>query len=380
MGVGWFVRDLWIGSHAYVTIRGPDDAASVPVRLESFALDDRPHAPSPMPRLGAIELESGGTARLGGALLPGEALLRVTAPGHGVGFVDVRCGHSYEFVLGDAVSVTGRVTDPAGHGLVGARILVFGGGARGVLLGETVSAADGVFVIDGIAASVSHVTMRVVHDGFSITEVSGFLAERKAFEVQLQPTLPVVGRVTTDGAIPLRLQDLELRVFHVPGLQTRTDADGRFTLLYAPSGVDQFYLLASTLPAEFTHRRCAVSVGAADVELLVTASAMVRGRVVNGNNQLGVAGASVVHDHGPSGLEVATCDSGGWFEIGRVPPGPVTLRAEILIDRPVDGPAMPKASDRAVSLIRTRKTLVQSTVDLAIRAGEIRDGVEIVIF
>ena len=251
-----------------------------------------------------------------------------------------------------------------------------------MLLVETKSGADGTFSVDGISDTVSHLLLRVLHGGFGAVEHGVYMDSPEPAELKIARTQPVTGRLVSD--VDVELSDQEIRVFHLPGVQTRTGVDATFRLDHVPSEIKRAYLVVSTLPEGLTHRRTAVSAGRSDVRVDIVPSAIVRGRAVNGNTGQGVADASVVHDHGPAGLEVVRTDGGGYFEIGRVPPGPVEFRADILVERrvPPSTPVGVSASQPAMPGTpgRLRRFLAQGSTSLEIDAGEVRDGVVIRIY
>jgi len=397
--VGW---RSWQASRAYLSVVDAGGAAVGEARLEFYRHDESPDAASPTERLGELRRSSAGSFSVGSDLVPGAAVVRVSVPGSGIGFGFAQTGRTTALSVGPPITVRGQLTDSRNQPVAGARVVAFGGGSRGVPLVETESGEDGRFVLEGISKTVAYPLIRVIRAGFAVEEKEIYLEREHDLAIQLRETAPGRGRVVAELAgaerpggapgsgggdgpgLPLDLEGLEVRVFHVPGLTTRTGPGGVFRLDELPPSPTRCFVLLSTLPRGWTHRRCPIRAGGPDVTLEVSPSATVRGRVVNGNTGFGVGWAKVLHEHGPAGMEVVQCDGAGFFEIGRVPPGPVELRADVVVERRIrkDGSlgAVVGDSIRSDGVRRSKKALIQGRTDLLIVPGEVREGVEIRVY
>ena len=365
----WLGYQRWRDGFTQVSVVDADGAAVASGLLEFFEYDEAGGASSPTAKLGEVRFEAPGLVTVGGDLVPAAALVRVSAPGLGVGYGFARSGGTVECDLGPPAETAGIVLDPAGKGVVGARVLAFGGGRRGVLLTEARTDDRGGFRIRGFSSTLSSVYVRVLAPSFAMAGLEWWFDAETSREVELERTRPVSGRVIASdvNAPDVNLAGLRILAFNLPGVEAATDADGRFVLDHLPPPPTVVQLLVSTLAAGYTHAKVLVESGQRDVEIHVQRAASVSGRVMNVETGLGVARATVRHDYGPHGIEVVECDSGGGFRIGGLPAGQVTLDA--YMKRVRVGPEG-----------RRRQVWEQATCTLQLVVAEAREGVSIRVY
>jgi hypothetical protein len=308
-----------------------------PAVAEFFVYDEDPAGPSPTALLARRHLEPDGTLAVGRDLIGAAALVRLEVQGHGIAYGLVEPGPEVrQFELGEPSTVRGRVVDAAGAAVAGARVQALGGGQRGVLLGETLSDAEGGFVIEGVSDSVRSWSFRVFAPGFGLGQLDWLSQPDEAVRIELEASAPARGRLLVDPTAadrePPALGDVALRIFHLPGVVARTEPDGSFAIPHLPAPPRFAYLLIPDLPPAWTYRRTALQAGT-EREVVLMPARTLRGRVVNGHDGRGVAAAIVHHDHGPHGVESAVCDAGGGFELGRVPNGSVVVHAHVTVQR-----------------------------------------------
>ncbi len=328
----WYLIQLDAGRHASIVVVDGSDQELTDVRVELFEYADAAHSPSPTRKLGEHAIDAPGAHRLPTDLVPGEALARVTAPGLGVGYAYLAAGRSPERVkLEPGVRLEGRALLPNGAPAAGARVVAFGGGARGVPLTEAVVDPAGTFVVDGVAPSTDSVLLRVFAEGCAIRDEARYLYEEEALVIRLRPSRPLSGRVvSTDPAVPReRFGTAKVRVYALPGVETDPDAEGRFELRHLPTAPTRCVLLLPDLPTDLTHRRVQAQEGDADVVLTVERAATLAGVVLDRTTGDAVPNAIVSHEHGPHGIEAVKTDRAGRFVLTRVPPGTVELRASV---------------------------------------------------
>lgn len=304
------------------------------VRLEFFADATGPSDPSPPPRLGEVVVASGDSFRAPRELVPRRALVRWSAPGCGTGSVAVAAGEQHHVVLHPDGAVSGSVVQPSPLWLfgaralpvpvAGARIVVMGGGERGLPLAEGSSGADGHFTVGGFDDSIAQPTLRVLSAGHSLAHVDALRAE--GAEVPLAvvtSTKPLQGRVQ----LPAGVSATELRVVArgLPGVESRLEADGSFRLDHVPAWTWP-RLVVHGLPTGFTQRGCQATV-AERAEVVVEQAIVLRGYVLDALTQSPVDGATVYHENGADGLTTCTTGMDGSYEFTDLPSGPVRLFA-----------------------------------------------------
>lgn len=361
--VWWAVQSL-IPRYAEVRVLGANGEPVGAGVLEVFALREAGGDPSPGERLGEVAFEDGARIRLGEDLVQDQALVRVRVPGLGIdyGYVESE-GDPVAIRLGPPRTIRGRVLGPDGKGAAGARVLALGGGRRGVVLLETATDSAGDFELKGISSLVNHLVLRVFFEACAVLDHDWDTASPTGgLELRLRRTRPVAGRVVAPAG--LRLRGLVVRVYHLPGVETRVLEDGRFLLDHLPPRPLRGRLLVAGLPNGYTHRKTLAAAGDTDLAIEILPASRVRGRVVYGTGGEPAPYAAVVHEHGPSGEHVAYADENGVFTIDRVPPGRVLLRAE-KVDR------WRRADGMVTSHIAQGVRLVE------VARGEDREGVEI---
>lgn len=323
--LAWFALDAWRSSFARVQVVDRSGQPIADALLELFAWDESGDAPSPTTKLGEQSLHAGEPLALGASDLPDNALLRVSAPGYGVGIGTVRPGETVAVELGEPRSMTGTVLFAGKEPATGARVDVFAGGARGVKLGESIVGADGRFTFAGFSSTLADLHLRVFHPGHTVVDHLWVVHGDRDVDLRLQPTLPVEGRLLLPEGV--RSDDLRLRIYNLPGVEAPVAADGRFMIDHLPPPPFQLRVLLAGLPAEWTHPLTLVETGQRDVEIRVQRARSVAGRVIDAQGR-SIANAAIVHEHGPHGRQVAHCNVNGFFCIERVPSGRIELRAE----------------------------------------------------
>lgn len=319
----------WFGGLTYISVADLEGAPVRSGKMEFFVFDDTRAARSPSEKLGEQAFEGDGPHGVSWDLVPGAALVRVTADGYGVASAYVEHGQGVQTCdLDLPTSVAGKVIGADGEPAVGARVQAFGSGSHGVLLGETTTGADGHFELGGFSRALAYVRLRVFHDRSALLEQDAWFEQDQEIELALQRTAQVMGRILgVDGAPGA---GLHVQAFGVPGVEARSDAEGRFVLHHLPPAPMRMRVVISPIEEGYTHRATWVTPGDHSVEIVITGEAVVEGQVVEETTNTGVARASVQHDHGQGGGMTVLCDENGYFRIGGIPPGEVTLRAFVL--------------------------------------------------
>ncbi|MEM7205810.1 MAG: carboxypeptidase-like regulatory domain-containing protein [Planctomycetota bacterium] len=322
-GGAGFGYSEWAASRAEVSVVSTGGAPVVAAHLEFFAFDESVAAASPSARLGQARVTEG-AGLVGRELVPGEALVRVRADGFGVGYVLARSGAAVTCALGPPVELSGLVMGPDQRGVFGAKVLALGGGAHGVVLAEAETNRAGTYRLAGLSSSLPSIHARVLAPGFAVAEQLQWFDQEQE-PIELVATQPVTGRVL--GLRETKPDWLSVQAMSVPGVQAQLGPDGSFTLLHLPPAPTTVRLLVAGLPEGWTHRQVTARAGDDEVEIQVERAASVEGVVVDLATGTGIAGASVRHEHGPNGVQVATCDGSGVFRIGRLPSGLVEVQA-----------------------------------------------------
>ena len=358
------------------------DADGVPLaiagRVEVFVADESPSAASPTPQIGVYDLEPDGSLTLPADEIGDRALVRMAVSGHGIAYGVIEPGAEVlPLRLGQPMQVEGRVIDTAGVPVAGALIQVLGGGARGVLLTEVETDAEGKFAVGGVSDTVRSWSFRVLARDYELGQIDWLSRDGERIEFTLNPSPPAQGRLVLDGtaagseAPPLG--DLELRIHHLPSVTARTRDDGRFSVHHLPTAPRFAHVLVPDLPRGWTYRRTALRSGDTR-DVLLQPAQQLRGRVVNGHTNGGVAGAVVYHEHGPNGIESAVCDGDGRFVLDRVPFGPVEVFADVMVSRA----SVP--SDKLEGKGRGRKVLIQGSESVFVQPGKEPEPLQITMW
>ncbi|MBM3975011.1 MAG: carboxypeptidase regulatory-like domain-containing protein [Planctomycetes bacterium] len=292
-------------------------------------------APSPPLPIATRQLAAGATATFAADAVPERAVVRYHGDGIGAGFVHVALGASPPpIVLRPAVALRGRVVAPVAawqHGwrclalapVVGAEALLMGGGKHGVELGRAVSDASGAFVIDGVDAALDGLALRVRASGFVLAHAD---LERGADGTPAVTVVPLERGATRTGRVesPPGFDPSTLLVLArgLPGVQAQPASDGSFTLDCLPPRAEPRLVLAG-LPPTLAHAPSR-AVANAPATITLQPAAAVRGRVLSVADGKPLAGALVwVGDD-----DAVRADDNGCFELCRVLPGDVEVRAQ----------------------------------------------------
>jgi len=298
--------------------------------IEFFVFDDTRASRSPSQKLGEMVFEGAGPHAAGWDLVPGAALIRVTADGLGVASAFVEHGQGVQLCdMGPPTSVRGTVIGADGEAAANARVQAFGSGSHGVLLGETVTSEEGRFELGGLSETLAYVRVRVFAERAAVVEHDVWFDQDNEALITLQRTADVLGRVITPEGVTR--EGLQVQAFSVPGVEAVTDEEGRFVLRHLPPPPTRTRVVLGLVEPGYTHRVTWVTPGDPKIEIEVAREAIVEGQVVEEMSNVGVSGASVQHDHGPGGGVTVPCDDSGHFRIGGLPPGEVTLRAFALV-------------------------------------------------
>ncbi|MBL9078094.1 MAG: sigma-70 family RNA polymerase sigma factor [Planctomycetes bacterium] len=277
-------------------------------------------------------------------LEPGRHPILVLAPGHAPFSTDtvVHPGcNRIECRLADATPLHGRIVDPAGVGIAGARVLLQTDARTGDILLR--SAADGTFV-----AECPPRTGQVVaaSDDTEVTIRAFDMAIPAACTLTLVPLFRWQCLLVDSKGLPLAGHEVRFASSEEwverPDRVAISDPIGAFSVV-APGtrycrisvrGAD--WPFAIEIPASNVHR-----VGAnfrLTVDRQFIPSARLRGRLrTHDGMALAERSLSCVITH-PSGwhltkVRASTTDQDGWFDLGLLPPMPVTLT----LDAPPDG-------------------------------------------
>ena len=328
-------------AYARVQVVDADGQLLRRVHMEMFALVDKPYDPSPSPKVGEgdFEADASGVFTLGPEHIPMLGFVLIHAPGHGVGYRQLKRGRKniHEIRLGRPMAVSGSVTNKTGDPIPNARVLALSGDSRGVLLSEVHSEPDGTFVIAGLSARLQVMHVRVLCDGYGMRERrwwnevknrSGSAPLIQNLDFELMPVPPATGRVVLPEGVSAA--DLELRIYNLPGVSCRLADDGAFTLhhLQQPE-VDTFSVLVANLPPGYTHPYVLVRPGDKDVEIPVRKAVTLNGRLLHRQAESPLPGATITHRCGTRGGGMAEVGSDGSFRFEGLPPGQVRLEISL---------------------------------------------------
>jgi hypothetical protein len=314
------------------------------VRLEFFAMDDTPFGPSPTKLLAAGEFDAGngGVIELSREHMPEDAILRITAAGHGANFRQLRRGDERVATvkLSKPMQVPGTVFNSVSNEpLPGVRVIALGGDRRGVLLADVRTDKAGTFTIPDLSAGVKVMVVRVLHEGYGVAEKTwwqtpthrdptGEEKELAKLDFKLQPVAPAKGRVLLPAGVSAK--GLEIRVYQLPGVSTDVKEDGSFALHHlAKEDATVFRILVANLPEQYTHPRVRVRPGQDGITVSIRKAVTVVGTVLQGDDGRPVVGALISHEHGPRGGRQARAAADGSFRLEGVPPGDIALRVTL---------------------------------------------------
>jgi hypothetical protein len=273
----------------------------------------------------------------------GDHALSADARGFSAKRVDVQVrARDKEVALGDIVLepgaiIRGRVRDKAGLGVGSARIFSLpAGGMRVGVAVESLSEADGTFVLAGLQAGSYRLQVSAPgYGGGSATAVTG----SEKVEIVLEPAGSITGLVVDEaGRTVDSFEVVANPTRREPGgfmNRSRGDGssgDGRFSLLDLPAGE---YVVEVTAPEMGRGVVSGVKVSAGGTtdagRVTIKAGGVVRGQVVDASG-VAVPGATVSAGDGPGfgpRLDRGTgnSDASGNFEIRGVTPGLTTLTA-----------------------------------------------------
>lgn len=366
--VAWLGQQLWLdwkNSRVTLQVVATDGVDAVPANLEVvvFEYDTEPQAASPTAQLGTLSSASS-ELELTDALVPREAVVRVSAPGFGAHYAHVDLHkESVRVELGPPVAYAGQVVyrnvDGSYDPIPDALVRAFGGGVRGVLLTTARTDDAGRFVVEGISSTADNVRLQVFAPGYEVDQQGIDIRVETDPVIAMKPTQLVRGVVIVPEGVAT--EDLEVRVFSVPGVVGRVAADGSFELDHLPPAPTICRLLIANLPAAWTHSKTMVSAGDSGVTVVVEKSGRMSGTVIDAMTRTPLPRAKVFHEQGPNGYEIVDCDQYGRFEIGRVPQGVVRVTADIL-----------EATRRATPTgsVRVEKRPRQGWLDIDVREGE----------
>lgn len=335
--VGWFSFRAWKSSRTVVTFALADGGPPPKLELQLFCEQLSFASPSPPVPYATRATEPGETSVVFGPEdVEGSAVLRYAGKGVGIGYATITRGRQYEISLVPAAATEGRVGTTSGifamglrtlgmEAVAGARVIGMGGGEHGVALCETVTDAEGRFRLEGFAADLPSIGIRVLAKGCALAFSNQFVEPGASVVVPMLPTRPLRGRV----ALPSGVASSGLRVLAkgLPGVEARIADDGSFEMDHVPPDLEP-RLLVHGLPAGFTHAQVNAHAGQHDVAIQVVGDIEIRGRVVERMRQLPMGGAMVWHDCGPAGGVKVRADGDGRFSIRGAPPGELSLRAQ----------------------------------------------------
>lgn len=252
-----------------------------------------------------------------------------------------------ELVLEPTVTLFGRVTDPWGETLPGARIAARQTAPPPARSGGKLAALadrDGSFEIAGVSPTAL-LRVRASHDGFQDAVLSEIRADPETpLSVVLHPGIPVGGRVVDAQGFPVARASVELRTgLDAEGLAgaelgtaTETDRDGHFAFPAQAPGVIRLAARSPQGRSEPVELALEPDRDATRLTLELRPAAALTGRVVgpDGNTVAGahldVQGRADARS-GPGDFSTATGDvSGddGRFRIGGLEAGSYLLTAD----------------------------------------------------
>jgi hypothetical protein len=290
--------------------------------------------PSPPPPIQVVWTDGDATTAVGGDAVPGRAVVRYRGAGVGAGFAYVQLGQPARIVLRPPAMLRGRVAEgvlfwcgavrvPVCRPVVGAEIVVMGGGAHGVDLTTATTDSLGEFEIGGFDAGLDGLGLRVRSTGHVLVDRP--LSERhlergQAPLVVLERAARRRGRLE----VPAGTDTSSWRVLArgLPGVEATPELDGVFVLDHVPRTLEA-RLVVHGLPPLLAQEPARTKIGSTAV-VRVVPGAIVTGRVLDGANWLPVPGALVfVGDH-----EAVRTDDDGCYRLERILPGDVDVHAQ----------------------------------------------------
>lgn len=288
--------------------------------------------------------------------------LLVAAPGHRTDYIrdaDPQYGGTQVKLRRMAITnatpsqiITGRVIDPQGRPVPGARVEVNGYRAADTSYSSntrslasrvdspTVTDENGGFTL-ACASSVEALSVSV--DGPRLARRRLWLTPGEAHLIRLNTGVTVTGRVL-DGTKPvggttitLETDDQSSATF-MRGFDVATDAEGRFKLTHVPAGT-AFKLSTPTKEQEALNAGVAITpvttgslngstTDVGDIQMIP--AYLLRGRVVLSDGQVVPEKTRIYLGFGNSGTQRnAALDADGWFEFAGIRSGPINLSIRI---------------------------------------------------
>ncbi len=330
----WRAWDAYEQGRTYLTAIGPDGAPAPALELTFFPERFAFTAPSPPPPLGSQQLAAGATLSVGGELVPERAVVRYSGPGVGTGFTFVQNGQRTNITVEPPTTIWGQVVESLPYwwfgwrrdfvSVVGAKVIVMGGGEHGIPLAEATTGIDGAFEIRGIAAQRGPIALRVLSAPHAIVHAPLDLAAmaEAGQVVRLQRAPPRRGRLLCPEG--QAREELLILARGLPGVEAHPDADGSFVLNHVPEELEP-RLLVIGLPEHLVAKPTVARVGVTPTVEVVTA-AVVHGVVVDARlSPPQPLGGTLVW----SGESVAIrADADGRFELRQIVPGTIDITAQ----------------------------------------------------
>lgn len=330
----------WFGARAYEQRHGAlqfEAAAGDAPTLELTFFPDQLAfaAPSPPPALASRTLQ-GGALSFDRTLCPDRSVVRYRGEGVGAGFAYLELGEPVKTItLRPPAQLRGRVGEPVSYWcmgwrcagyrpVVGAEVVVMGGGEHGVDLARARTDARGEFTVTGFDGALDALGLRVRAAGFEvvhqrISDLDAHATERALVALSRVPSRR--GRVVVDPAVDLRADELLLLARGLPGVQARPNAAGEVEVDHIPPDVEARVIVYGLPPTVAQTEARTARDGAFEVR--VVPGAIVRGRVL-GQELQPVPDALVwVGSQRPT-----RTDADGRFELTNVLPGDRKITAQ----------------------------------------------------
>jgi len=330
----WRAWHSYEQGRTYLTAVGPGGGAAPALELTFFPERFAFTAPSPPPPLGSEQLAAGGTLSVGQELVPERAVVRYSGAGVGTGFTFVENGKRATITLEPPVTVWGQVVETRPFWwfgwrrdyvpVVGAKVIVMGGGEHGIPLAEVTTGPDGAYEIEGIAATRGPIALRVLAADHAIVHapLDGPAMAVAGQVVRLQRAPPRRGRLLCpEGCKP---DELLILARGLPGVEAHPDADGNFLLHHVPEELEP-RLLVIGLPEHLVAKPTVARLGVAPTIEVVTA-AVVRGVVLDARVSPPVPLGGTLVWSGESAAIRADAD--GRFELRQIVPGTIDITAQ----------------------------------------------------
>ncbi|MEO0478096.1 MAG: carboxypeptidase-like regulatory domain-containing protein [Planctomycetota bacterium] len=328
--LGQKVYEWWRSNRVVVTfVDASGNPVTVEGEIELFSDSTHPADPAPQRLLRGPLPVSGDSFVFSADEVGDGANVRVRSEQFGTAFVTVEAdGEATLLHLAPPVALSGVVQDRSGRPIADAQVTAIGWSVRGVALCETLTGADGDFLLSGISGTQLVWSLQLLADGYVVKNVDWSINEGSdpgEAPIVLTESRPIPGRLDLpDG---LSAKGLSVGVLRLPSVDAEVAADGSFVLDHVPTRYSRVRLVVRGLPEGYTHLETVLPLPAAEIELEILAARRVRGQVISGHNDKGLANARVFHSHGPRGEELVTCDEQGRFELDFVPPTALEIGA-----------------------------------------------------